>query len=198
MRRVLFTAFLSLTAFSVLGGNFLQVTAPAIGGEVGDFEARAASSSARRCFVPVGASRLSAEPIAPTVGQVVPAAPADVELVHAPANGESDGAPIEVREESADVARVADTRETLFVSTWIELPLAAAHYLGFADPGAARPAEDIASERIAANPDRNGSPASHLPRSVTALSEAPKADLSARRIEPLPQAPVNAALNANG
>src|SRR5687768_16873132 len=131
MRRVLFTAFLSLTAFSVLGGNFLQVTAPTIAGEVGDFETRAAASRAPLAFAPAGATRLSGEPIAHPAAQVLPAAPADAELEHAPANGETHNAPIEVREESTDLARVADSREPLFISTWLELPMAAAHYLGF-------------------------------------------------------------------
>jgi uncharacterized membrane protein YgcG len=198
MRRVLFTAFLSLTAFTVLGGNFLQVTAPNIGGELGDLEARAASVRIRRPFVPAGATRLSAEPIAPTASQVLPAGPVDAELDHAPANGEVHEGPIEVREESADIARVSDAREPLFISTWLELPLAAAHYLGFTGAAPSHPADDVLAERTAPSPDRNASAASHLPRSVKAISEVPKADLSARRAEPLPQAPANEVLNVNG
>ena len=187
MRRVLFTAFLSLTAFSVLGGNFLHVTAPTVAGEIGEFDTRPNAGRANFSFTPAAATRLSGEPVtgmqpAANLPLAEDAAAGD----HAATQGEFAYGPIEVREESTDIARSTAAAESLFMSTWAEVPMAAAHYLSF---GSEVPAEAVDERTANADVARDSSSRAKLPYFITALVEIPKAVISRRPLEPAPSIP---------
>ena len=187
MRRVLFTAFLSLTAFSVLGGNFLQVTAPSAAGELGEFETRQNAARAKYSFVPAGATRLSGEPVpgvqAPSLAPLPEVASTGD---HSIVDGERSAGPIEVREEYTDIDRDVSVREPLFLSTWAEVPMAAVHYLGLANDTY----NTSAGERnLPVDVERNSTSHGTLPYFITALAQMPKAIFSRRSLESAPEMP---------
>ena len=187
MRRVLFTAFLSLTAFSVLGGNFLHVTAPTVAGEIGEFDTRPNAGRANFSFVPAAATRLSGDPVAGMQpAAALPLAEDAAAGDHPATQGEFPYGSIEVREESTDVVRSTAAPEPLFLSTWAEVPMAAAHYLALANEGPAKTAD----ERMAnADVARDSSSRSKLPYFITALTEIPKGIFTRRSLEPTPEMP---------
>ena len=170
-----------------MGGNFLHVTAPTVAGEIGEFDTRPNAGRVNFSFVPAVATRLSGEPLAGM--QPVAALPLAEDAAagdHTAMQGESAYSPIEVREESTDIARNTSASESLFMSTWAEVPMAAAHYLGFANDAQTKPVDErIASADIA----RDSATRSKLPYFITALAELPKAIFSRRSLEPTPEMP---------
>ena len=186
MRRVLFISFLTLTAFSVLGGTFAHVTAPSTAGVVSLTDAKQSGSR-----IPAGFAALSPDRYASDVP--VAAALPQTETVtvdeHAGLNDAATGLPIEVRERSNDIARDASSSQPLFLSTWTEIPVAAAHSLGFADNGRSDQLDGSKVAGVQGEPERESSSRSRLPRFIAALAEVPKAIFSRKAIEPPVAAP---------
>ena len=189
MRRVLFTAFLSLTAFSVLGGNFLHVTAPTVAGEIGEFDTRPNAGRGNFSLAPVGATRLSGEPVA-GMQPIAPLRLAEEATAgdHSLMQGDPAYGPIEVREESTDIARNAPGSEALFLSTWAEVPMAAAHYLGFANDVSTLAPTGQAS-RSAIDVERSSDAHTKWPYFIKALAELPDAIFTSQSFEPAPEMP---------
>jgi hypothetical protein len=180
MRKILVTAFAAIATFSVFANNFMPVSAPSPGVELGHLDTRAIPAAAEQPE-PFTKMKWAAELTAPAAETSAAAAIAEVPLAAAPRTQEpqapeSPAAPTVIEHEltAAELVKPVFERASLprYVSDWLEVPAVVLSKLNVIASPSAKPETAIAAVEQNSTPEEAAAP-KELNGLIASLAFAP-------------------------